>query len=74
MKKVAMPGEGIFCYFVGVIAFAAGALMLFDGFRQVPTAVGQITGGFALVISSALWFAIGRMLKFLAQIDENTRK
>jgi hypothetical protein len=76
--KADMPFVGFICVFIGWLSFGLGGLMLLFAFSMMgnpPWDIGSLFAIiFALMFSSVGWFAIGRMLAFLAQIERNTTR
>ena len=81
-----MPAVAVVCITIGVVWILGGGLLIIGGFANSIEATAtantagdtvaelQIAGGFATLLSSALWFAIARGLALLAQIERNTKK
>ena len=73
------PGEAV-VYFARIVAWACviiGALAVLIGAMDMPRDPGAFQGaviGFALLISSILWFGIARVVVILTNIEVNTRE
>lgn len=69
---------GMFCRIIGGFSLVIGGIMTLFGAAQLgrpaPDAASFLLVSCTLLISSIFWFAMGRGITLLSEIERNTRK